>query len=208
MKQKVLSINGQEVKDIELNDNVFSREVSEGSIYHAVRNELANKRVGTACTKTRAEVHGSNAKPFGQKGTGRARAGDKKSPLWVGGGVIFGPRPRDYSYNLPKKVKRLAIKSVLSLKAKENKLTVVEDFSIESGKTKDLVAVLKGLGIEKRALIVVRDEDSLIKRAAKNIPSLKVLSFDKLRVHDILYTEKLVLLESTVAKLNDFYAEK
>lgn len=208
MKHKVLSIKGKEVKEIELNDKVFAREVSEGSIYHAIRNEQANKRVGTACTKTRSEVQGTKSKPYAQKGTGRARAGSVRSPLWVGGGVIFGPKPRDYSYNMPKKIKRLAIKSVLSMKAKEGNLKVVEDFSVESGKTRDLIEILKGLNAEERALIVIDSDDKLIKRAARNIPTLKVFTYDKLRVHDVLYSEKLVILESAVSKLNDFYAEK
>ena len=137
METKVFSIQGKELRTIELKDDVFNREVSDGSIYHAVNNELANRRVGTACTKTRGEVRYSNSKPYKQKGTGNARAGDKKSPLWVGGGTIFGPKPRDYSYTLPKKVKRLAMKSLLSLSVKEEKLAVIEDFTIESGKTRD-----------------------------------------------------------------------
>ena len=118
MKTNVFSIDGsQSAKTIELNDEVFNREVSEGTIYYAVNNELANRRVGTASTKTRGEVNFSNAKPYRQKGTGNARAGDRKSPVWVGGGTIFGPKPRDYSYVLPKKMKRLAMKSLLDRKS-------------------------------------------------------------------------------------------
>ena len=134
MEAKVFSVNGKEIKTIELNPDVFGIEVSDGSIYHAVNNELANRRVGTACTKTRAEVNYSNTKPFKQKGTGNARRGDKKSPIMVGGGTIFGPKPRDYSYTLPKKVKRLAMKSLLSLSVQEERLVVVEDFTSENGK--------------------------------------------------------------------------
>ena len=137
MEAKVFSTNGKEIKTIELSADVFGIEVSDGSIYHAVNNELANRRVGTACTKTRAEVNYSNTKPFKQKGTGNARRGDKKSPIMVGGGTIFGPKPRDYSYTLPKKVKRLAMKSLLSLSVQEERLVVVDDFTSENGKIKD-----------------------------------------------------------------------
>lgn len=143
MEKKVYSVDGKELRTINLDDNVFGLPVNEDVIYYAINNELANKRVGTACTKDRSEVHGSNAKPYKQKGTGRARRGDKKSPLLRGGGVIFGPKPRDFSFVLPKKVKRLAMKSVLSMKAQSDRLTIVEDFTVESGKTKDLAQVLK-----------------------------------------------------------------
>ena len=142
MEKKVYSVDGKELRTINLDDNVFGLPVNEDVIYYAINNELANLRVGTACTKGRAEVNGSNAKPYKQKGTGRARRGDKKSPILVGGGVIFGPKPRDYSYALPKKVKRLAMKTILSLKAQDDRLTIVEDFTVESGKTKDLAKIL------------------------------------------------------------------
>ena len=120
MEKKVYSIDGKELRTIQLDDAVFGLPVNEDVIYYAITNELANARVGTACTKDRSEVHGSNAKPYKQKGTGRARRGDKKSPLLRGGGVIFGPKPRDFSYSLPKKVKRLAMKSILSMKAQDD----------------------------------------------------------------------------------------
>ena len=145
MEAKVFSVKGEELRTIELEDSVFNCEISDGTIYYAINNELANMRVGTACTKDRDEVSGSTAKPWSQKGTGRARAGRKRSPLWVGGGVVFGPKPRDYSYKMPKKMKRLAMKSILSQKVLGGKFKVVEDFTIESGKTKDIAAVLKNL---------------------------------------------------------------
>src|SRR5208337_2285935 len=145
MKTQVYGLDGNAVREIELSDTVFGRDVSEGSIYHAIRNELANKRLGTAKIKDRGEVHSSNKKPWKQKGTGRARAGQRTSPVWVGGGKIFGPRPRDYSYSIPRKLKRLAMISILSLKAKEDRLKVVQDFTVDTGKTKDLVAAIKNL---------------------------------------------------------------
>lgn len=209
METKVFSIDGSEVRSIELNDQVFNREVSDGSIYYAVNNELANRRVGTACTKTRAEVHYSNVKPYKQKGTGNARAGDKKSPVWVGGGTIFGPKPRDYSYTLPKKMKRLAMKSLLSLGVKEDRLVVVEDFSIDSGKTKDLDLIIKNFVKDaSRTILILKDDDEMVRRAARNIPYLRVLSYNRLSAKELLYGRKLLVLESAAKNLNDFYGDK
>ncbi len=207
MKAKVFSIKGEEIKDITLSDEVFGREVSEGSIYYAIRNELANRRVGTACTKTRSEVRGSGAKPWSQKGTGHARSGSKKSPVWVGGGTVFGPKPRDYSYTMPKKMKRAAMKSILSLKAQNESIVVVEDFSIESGKTKELVQILKSLSVEGRAVVVLKDDDEMVRRAGRNIPGLSILSYNRLNAHDLFYGKKIVLLETAVGNLNDFYSK-
>ena len=162
MEKKVYSIDGKELRTIELNDAVFGLPVNEDVIYYAITNELANMRVGTACTKGRAEVNGSNAKPYKQKGTGRARRGDKKSPLLIGGGTIFGPKPRDYSYAIPKKAKRLAMKSILSLKAQdEDRLVVIEDFTVETGKTKDLVKILQAFVQDERTVLVLKDDDAI-----------------------------------------------
>lgn len=208
MNAKVFSIKGEEIKDIALDDSIFNREVSEGTIYYAIRNELANKRVGTACTKTRGEVRGSGAKPYSQKGTGRARAGDKKSPVWVGGGTIFGPKPRDYSYTMPKKMKRVAMKSILSLKVKEEKLKIVEDFTVESGKTKDLTAILGNLVKSERTIVVLKDDDSMLRRAGRNIPWVKFLSYNRLRAHDLFYGKNILFLEGAVKNLTDFYGAK
>lgn len=208
MKAKVFSIQGEEVRDITLNDEVFNAEVSDGSIYYAVNNELANRRVGTACTKTRGEVNYSNAKPWRQKGTGNARSGDKKSPVWVGGGTVFGPKPRDYSYKLPKKMKRLAMKSLLSMKVKENSLKVVEDFSVESGKTRDLANILKNLVDQERTLIIIRDEDAMIRRAGKNIPWVRINSYNRLSAHELLYGKHVLVLETAAGNLNEFYGKE
>ena len=210
MKTNVFSIDGsQSAKTIELNDEVFNREVSEGTIYYAVNNELANRRVGTASTKTRGEVKFSNAKPYRQKGTGNARAGDRKSPIWVGGGTIFGPKPRDYSYALPKKMKRLAMKSLLSKGVQEERLVVVEDFSIESGKTKELNQILKNfVADEKRTVLILGDDDTMTRRAARNIPYLRVLSYNRLSAKELLYGRKLLVLESAAKGLNEFYGDK
>jgi large subunit ribosomal protein L4 len=206
MKAKVLSVQGKEVKDIELADAVFGCPVSHGTVYYAIRNELANLRVGTASTKTRGEVKGTSSKPWAQKGTGRARAGRRRSPLWVGGGTVFGPRPRDYSYAMPRKMKRVAMKSILSLKLKEEALKVVEDFTVDTGKTKDLVSVLKNLVPAERTVLVLGGEDAQIKRAGRNIPWLTFLSYNRLRAHDLFYGKNVVVLETAASKLNEFYA--
>ncbi len=209
MEAKVYSTAAKELRTIELNDEVFAREVSDGAIYHAVNNELANRRVGTACTKTRSEVNYSNTKPYKQKGTGNARRGDKKSPITVGGGTIFGPKPRDYSYTLPKKVKRLAYKSLLSLGVQENRLVVVEDFTSENGKTKDVAAIMKAFGAEgQRTVLILKDDDAMLRRAARNIPYLHVLAYDKLSAKELLYGRKILVLETAAENLGKFYGER
>ena len=207
MEKKVYSTDGKELRTITLDDKVFGLPVNDDVIYYAITNELANMRTGTACTKGRAEVHGSNAKPYKQKGTGNARRGDKKSPICVGGGTIFGPKPRDFSYSMPKKAKRLAMKSILSMQAQSDRFTVVEDFTVESGKTKDLVKILDNFAKNERAVVVLKDDDEMIKRAGRNIPALSFLSYNRLRAHDLFYARKVVVLESAVKNLSDFYAE-
>lgn len=209
MKAKVYSTDGKETaKTVELNADVFEVQVSDGCIYYAVKNELANRRVGTACTKTRAEVNYSNTKPFKQKGTGNARRGDKKSPIFVGGGTIFGPKPRDYSYSVPKKVKRNAMRSLLSLAVKEEKMVVVEDFTIESCKTKDMAAILKNfVADEQRTVVIMSNDDAQLRRAARNIPYLHVLAYDKLSAKELLYGKKVLVLETAAKNLNEFYCD-
>ena len=222
MNCSVYSVDGKEKRTIELADDVFGLPVNEDVIWYAINNELANKRQGTVSTKDRGEVHGSNAKPFKQKGTGRARRGDKKSPIMVGGGIVFGPKPRDFSYSMPKKAKRLAIKSILSLKAQSDCLKVIEDFSIDSGKTKDLASTLDNFGEAQRTVIILNDlrelkesdsgawealhnKNSLTKRAGANIPWLHFLSYNSLRAHDLFYGRRILIMESAVKNLNVFY---
>ena len=207
MEKKVYSTSGKELRTITLDDKVFGLPVNDDVIYYAITNELANMRVGTACTKGRAEVHGSNAKPYKQKGTGNARRGDKKSPIMGGGGTIFGPKPRDFSYSMPKKAKQLAIKSILSMQAQSDRFTVVEDFTVESGKTKDLAQILNNFAKDERTVIVLKDDDAKIKQAGRNLPFVSFLSFNRLRAHDLFYARKVVVLESAVKNLSDFYAE-
>ncbi len=207
MVVKVYGIDGSQQRDIDLADEVFNRSVSTGSIYHAIRNELANLRVGTASTKSRSEVRGSGTKPWRQKGTGRARAGTRQSPVWVGGGVAFGPKPRDYSYKLPKKIKRLAFKSIFSQKTREERLLVVEDFTVESGKTRELVKILEGLTAENRTTIVISGEDSMLKRAGRNVPGLSILSYNRLRAHDLFYAGRVIVFEKAVEELGRMYGQ-
>ena len=207
MDKKVFSTDGKELRTITLDDSIFGLPVNEDVIYYAINNELANKRVGTACTKTRSEVHGSNSKPYKQKGTGHARRGDKKSPINVGGGTIFGPKPRDFGFQLPKKVKRLAMKSILSLQAQSDRLTVVEDFTVESGKTKDLLKVLNNFAKDERTVVILKDDDAKIKQAGRNLHNVYFLSFNRLRAHDLFYGRKVILLESAAKNLSEFYKE-
>ena len=208
MEKKVYSTDGKELRTISLDDKVFGLPVNEDVIYYAINNELANMRVGTACTKGRAEVHGSNAKPYKQKGTGNARRGDKKSPITVGGGTIFGPKPRDFSYAIPKQAKRLAMKSILSLQAQSDRLTVVEDFTVESGKTKDLVKILSNFAKDERTVIILKDDDAKIRQAGRNLHNVYFLSYNRLRAHDLFYGRKVIMLEGAAQKLSEFYAEK
>ena len=207
MKKQVYGRDGKQLREIDLADAVFDRQVSRGGIYHAIRNELANQRQGTASVKTRAEVRGSSRKPYRQKGTGRARAGHRRSPIWVGGGRVFGPSPRDFGYRLPRKMKRLALKSILSLKSKQEELRVIEDFSVESGKTKDLVSILRNLVPAERTVIILKDDDQMLKRAGRNVPWLSFLAWNRLRAHDIFYGKHVLLLESAAAKLNELYGD-
>jgi len=226
MNRTVYSIDGKELRSIELADAVFGLPINEDVIWYAINNELANKRQGNASTKERNEVNGSNAKPYKQKGTGRARRGDKKSPLLVGGGTIFGPKPKDYSYSIPKKAKRLAIKSILSLKAQNDMLKIIEDFSVDTGKTRDLAAILKNFGQCKpgeRTVMILRGEEvdekkgiddredvlpgvRKIRQAGKTIPWLSFLSHNRMRAHDLFYGRNIIMTESAVKKLNEFYA--
>jgi len=205
MDCKVYSKEGIELRTMNLNDNVFNLPVNEDLIWYAINNELANKRQGSASTKDRGEIHGSNAKPYKQKGTGRARRGDKKSPVLVGGGTIFGPKPRDFSYSMPKKAKRQALKSILSLKAQNDMLKIIEDFSIETGKTKDLAKLLNNFNPGLRTVLILKDDDPMLKRAAANIPWLKYLSYNRLEAHMLFYGRQVLMLETAAKNLGKFY---
>ncbi|MGM0674220.1 MAG: 50S ribosomal protein L4 [Spirochaetota bacterium] len=207
MNAKVLSTEGKELRTIELADEVFGREVKEGAIYYAVNTELANRRVGTASVKTRAQVVGSRKKPWRQKGTGRARSGSRQSPIWVGGGVAFGPQSRDYRQRLPRKQKRVAMKSLLSMVAQEGRLTIVEDFDVASGKTRDLVSILKNLVSSTRTALVLGADSAMIRRAGRNVAWLTPLAYERLSAHELFYAKQVVMTEGAAKELNEFYGE-
>ena len=210
MEAKVISLSGKEPRTIELSDAVFGLPINEDVIWYAVTNELANARVGTASTRDRSEVRGTNRKPFSQKGGGRARQGDLKANIFVGGGVSFGPKPRDYSYSIPRKEKQLSLKTILSLKIQDELMTIIEDFTVESGKTKDLIKVLSNVVDIKnpeRTVLILKDDDPMIKRAARNIPWLTYLTYNRLRAHDLFYARRVIMMEGASAKLNEFYAK-
>ncbi len=192
--------NNEKVGEVELNDDLFSVEVNPHLLHGVVRNQLANRRAGTACTKTRVEVRGSSVKPYKQKGTGRARAGNRRSPLWRGGGVTFGPKPRDYSYNLPKKVRRLGLKMALSARVAENKILVLDDFQMDSIKTKNFTAVMDKLEIAN-ALIILPDNNENLERSSRNVPGFKVMPSAGLNVFDILHHKHLILMQSSIELL-------
>lgn len=191
---------------VELADSIFAVEPNDHAIYLSVKAYLANQRQGTHKSKERAEVRGGGKKPWKQKGRGGARAGTSRSPLWVGGGTIFGPRPRDYRQDLPKKLKRLARKSALSYKAKDKQLIVVEDFSLEKPKTKDFTGILEALKIDgKKVLVLTHAFNDQIYRSGRNIPKVKVLEANKASTYDILNNQVLVLQKSAVKVIEDTF---
>jgi large subunit ribosomal protein L4 len=196
----IYDIGNQKVSDIELDDRIFNAKINPTLFYDVIRMDLASQRQGTASTKNRALVRGGGAKPWRQKGTGRARAGSRRSPLWRGGGTIFGPMPRNYSYSLPKKVKRAALRAALSLKRQEGKLILLNDFPLEGFKTRQVLEVLKRFQVED-ALIVTDEKKSFLERSTRNLPGIEVLRYEGLNIYDILNHEHLILLRPTVAKI-------
>jgi len=208
MEAKVYSIDGADKETIELNDEVFAREISEGAIYQVIKGELERRRLGTAHSKTRSEVNGSKAKPWRQKGTGRARAGRRRSPIWVGGGVTFGPRKKDINAKVPKQMRRAAIKSILTMKLSEKRLKIVEDFAVESGKTKDFAKILGKLTDENRTIVILGEGDALMRRAGRNIPGVDFVNYNQMHAHSLFYGKTIICLKSAALKLNDFYSVK
>lgn len=205
-KVNVLNMSGTVVEELELNDNVFGIEINEHVVYETVKNQLANKRQGTQSTKTRAEVRGGGKKPYRQKGTGRARQGSRRAPQFTGGGVVFAPKPRDYSYSLPKKVKRLAMKSVLSSKVVDSELIVLDQLTMEDYSTKKAVEVLSNIKAEKKALIIVNDNNDKVKKSFANIPFVATLPVGEINVYDILKYDSLVLTKDVVKRIEEVYA--
>jgi large subunit ribosomal protein L4 len=205
-KVALYDITGSQIGDIELNDDIFGIKVNTHVMYEAVKNYLANQRQGTQSAKTRAEVRGGGRKPWRQKGTGRARQGSIRAPQWKGGGVVFAPKPRDYSYSIPKKVKRLALKSALSSKVEDLEIIVVDQLTLEQPKTKEMVKVLKNLNSGKKALIVIPERDEAVVRASANIAGVKTSYVNTINVYDILNCDSLILTKEAVNKVEEVYA--
>lgn len=204
-KVSVYNMEGQQVGDIELNDAVFGVEVNEHLVHMAVLSQLANKRQGTQSAKTRSEVSGGGKKPWKQKGTGHARQGSTRAPQWTGGGVVFAPKPRDYSFKLNKKERRIALKSALTSKVQENKLIVVDAIKLDEIKTKKFADALNSLNV-KKALVVLNDNDLNVVMSAKNIPTVKTALTNTINVFDILKYDTVVIDKAAVATIEEVYA--
>ena len=198
----IVNTQNDKVGEIELNDSLFGVEVKPHVLHNIVRMQMAKKRAGTACTKTRAEVRGSSAKPYRQKGTGRARAGNRRSPVWRGGGTVFGPKPRSYSFKLPKKVRKLGVRMALSARMAEERLCILDDFKMDTIKTKDFVSVMNTLNVDN-ALIVIPSNDDTLERSSRNVPGYKVMPSAGLNVYDILLHKNVILLQSTIDQLEE-----
>ncbi|WP_027726431.1 50S ribosomal protein L4 [Tuberibacillus calidus] len=205
-KLAVLDITGKQVGEIELNDAVFGIEPNEHVVYEAVVMQQASLRQGTHATKNRSAVRGGGRKPWRQKGTGRARQGSIRAPQWVGGGTVFGPTPRSYSYKLPKKVRRLAIKSALSAKVRDNETIVVDQLAMEAPKTKAFVEVLKNLSVNEKALVVINNEHEPTALSARNIPTVKLVTADQVNVYDVVNAGKLIMTKDAAEKLGEVLA--
>ena len=201
----VYNMEGKEVGKLDLNDAVFGVEVNEHLVHMAVLQQLANNRQGTQKAKTRSEVRGGGRKPWRQKGTGHARQGSTRAPQWTGGGVVFAPVPRDYSFKINKKEKRAALKSALTSRVQENKLIVVDELKLDEIKTKQFAQVMKNLNVEK-ALVVINDNDQNIVMSAKNIPTVEVAQTNTINVFDILKYSTVVVTKAAVATIEEVYA--
>ncbi len=205
-KVALYNTEGDQVGEIELNPSVFDVEINETLMHNAVLMHLANRRQGNASTKTRSEVRGGGRKPWRQKGTGRARHGTIRSPLWVGGGTTFGPRPRNFGFTMPKKAKKLAIKSALTSKVKSGSLKILEKLTFEEPKTKEMVRVLNSLKAADKVLVVTGESNSSVVKSARNIPGVKTLPAYQLNVYDILNCKNLILTQEAVNRAEEVFA--
>ncbi|WP_456466020.1 50S ribosomal protein L4 [Persephonella sp.] len=204
MEANVVNVKKENVGTIELNDSIFNTEVKEHTVWEVIRWQLASRRAGTASTKTRAEIRGSRRKILPQKGTGNARHGDRKANIFVGGGVAHGPHPRDYYYALPKKVRKKALKGVLSMKLKDGEITIIEDFTFDQPKTKKAIEVLKNFGLDQsKVLLVLSEKDENIVRSFRNLPKAKVLLVEGLNTYDILNADHILITKSAAEKINE-----
>ena len=202
----VYNIEGKKVSTVELKDEIFGIEPNEAIVHSVLVNYLANQRQGTQSTKTRAEVRGGGRKPWRQKGTGRARQGSIRAPQWIKGGIALGPKPRSYKYRVNKKEKRLAIKSLLSSKVKENNLVVVDKFDFKEIKTKNRVNAMKNLKVEGKALVVLPTNNEIVQKSTRNIEGVRTSSVNTITVYDLLKYNKLVLTVDTIKKIEEVYA--
>ena len=203
---KLFNMAGDQVGEVALSEAVFGVEPNESVLHDSVKNHLANCRQGTQSALTKGEVSYSTAKPWRQKGTGRARAGYKSSPVWTHGGVAFAPKPRDYSYTLNKKVKRLALKSVLSAKAQEENIVVIDEIKLDAIKTKPMASFLKAVGADTKALVVTAENNEVVVKSAANIPGVLVTFANLINVYDILNAKKLVVDKAALAKIEEVFA--
>lgn len=205
-KVKVYNMSGEEVEVIELNEDIFGVEINKHVVYEVVKNQLANKRQGTQSVKTRAEVRGGGRKPWKQKGTGRARQGSIRAPHFTGGGVSFAPKPRDYSYKVPKKVRRLALKSVLTSKVETGEIIVIDRIDLEGPKTKEMANFLANIKADKKALIVMDEKNINVIKSANNIPNVTTTLVNTLNVYDILKHNSFIITKDAVKKVEEVYA--
>ena len=204
-KVEVLNIKGENVGEIELNETLFASEIAETAVYDTVKNQLANKRQGTQSAKTRAEVRGGGRKPFRQKGTGRARQGSIRAPHYTGGGIVFAPKPRDYSYKIPKKMRRKALYSVLTSKVNDNELVVLDELKLDSYKTKEANEILKNINADNKAYVVIAENDDKVYRSFRNIEGCDVEKANLINVYDLLRHDKLVVTKDAIAKLEEVF---
>ena len=202
-KVALFNMEGSQVGEVDLNDDIFGIEPNEAVVHEAVVMQLASLRRGTHSAKTRAEIRGGGRKPWRQKGTGRARAGTSRSPLWRKGGVIFAPKPRDYSYSIPRKKRRLAVKSVLSAKVSGGDIIVLDKLDFAAPKTKEMVAVLTNLKVQEKAAVVTADNNGFVHESARNIPGVKPLLADGINVYDLLNHDKLIITKDAVARIEE-----
>jgi large subunit ribosomal protein L4 len=200
-------MQGEQLGDIELNPSVFGVDVNHHLLHEAVTMYLANQRVGTASTKTRSEVRGGGRKPWRQKGTGRARAGSIRSPIWAGGGITFGPKPRDYSYSIPIKARRQALRSALSAKAAENRIAVIDELSFEEPKTRRFAALLEAFNSPQSTLVVLGEVDENTIKSARNIPNVTTMVAKDLNAYQVLRHDELLITEEGLARLEEVLAQ-
>ena len=205
-KLNVLNVSGQNVGEIELSDSIFGVEVNGHVLYEVVKNQLANKRQGTQSAKTRAEVRGGGRKPWKQKGTGRARQGSTRSVQWVGGGVAFAPKPRSYKYTLPKKVRRLAMKSALSSKVQNSEVIVLDALNMDAPKTKEFAQILNNINAAKKALVVIADKNDNVIKSARNIEGVQTALVNTMNVYDILKYDSFIITTDAVKKVEEVYS--